>query len=166
MMATGAFTHTCRSQCTKTFSNNVHKNAQKSYKILLPGISFTVVFSSNDVFKQFSSSNPAVKCRHFLMFPHIDTLLTITLLSTTTVISTNKIQFPPPKKYLHVQWNVSLTKCQGTREIGLLYNLRVCSVSVENLYYNKFAEKQPKFSLYINMFLFNTVNNKEIKSTV
>jgi len=86
------------------------------------------------------------------MLPHIDILLTTTLLSTTTVISTNKIQFPPPKKYLHVQWNVSLTKCQGTKEIGLLYNLRVCSVSVENLY-NKFAEKQPKFSLYQYVFV-------------
>lgn len=90
------------------------------------------------------------------MFLHIDILLTTTVLSTTTVISTNKIQFPPPKKYLQVQWNITLTKCQGTREIGLLYwefVQNLLKTSITNL------QKNNQNFRYINMFLFNTVNN-------
>ena len=43
-----------------------------------------------------------------------------------------------------VQWNLDLTKCQGTGEIGSLYRGFVRLKAR----YDKFVEKQPQCSLY------------------
>ena len=57
---------------------------------------------------------------------------------TLKPIQTPYISCAIPTVY-YIQWNLDLTKCQGTGEIGSLYR---------KPQYNEFVEKQPKCSLY------------------